>query len=469
MKPSSFGGIMLTKELSINRLVRTIAIVLAICLLISIIPLVIVSFYSHPLADDFSFSATVHNAVETNGGFWGIISAAANQVISSYQNWQGTYAAIFIFSMQPGAFSESLYFFTTIIILFALIFSTCYFINTIFKVLHLNRYCGIIIMCILLLLSIHFVIDKFQAFYWWNGCTYYSLFYSFSLVFFSIVIRLNYCAKKTRIAYFVFALLLTILIGGGNYSTALISVVIVSLIVISVIAPGNSVRAKTVGGTTPLKAIILSIYYSITCIAEWTGLIQIAAFSVVFVMACFLTKKMNFSFKYPLVVIVLSILVFATQLTPPLYGMNNIGSGRQINIYYYSYHLLITFILFYISGWLNKRNLMSINSKEVKRSHIAGALLLIICVFLCGCMSYRLHNVSFIDTTISLKNNIPQTYSSEYMDAISEIKSGKHEVHDIQTVPDYFLPLNIKKTPDFWINQAIARYYNVGYITLDDR
>ena len=49
---------------------------------------------------------------------------------------------------------------------------------------------------------------------------------------------------------------------------------------------------------------------------------------------------------------------------------------------------------------------MSINSKEVKRSHIAGALLLIICVFLCGCMSYRLHNVSFIDTTISLKNNI---------------------------------------------------------------
>lgn len=69
MKPSSFGGIMLTKELSINRLVRTIAIVLAICLLISIIPLVVVSFYSHPLADDFSFSATVHNAVETNGGF----------------------------------------------------------------------------------------------------------------------------------------------------------------------------------------------------------------------------------------------------------------------------------------------------------------------------------------------------------------------------------------------------------------
>lgn len=112
---------------------------------------------------------------------------------------------------------------------------------------------------------------------------------------------------------------------------------------------------------------------------------------------------------------------------------------------------------------------MSINSKEVKRSHIAGALLLIICVFLCGCMSYRLHNVSFIDTTISLKNNIPQTYSSEYMDAISEIKSGKHEVHDIQTVPDYFLPLNIKKTPDFWINQAIARYYNVDYNTLDDR
>lgn len=480
-------------KLDRKKIITIVAIFLGTGLLLSLIPIIISSFYSHPLADDFGFSEKVNHVVKNGGGLFDILSASFQQVKDTYLDWQGTYAAIFVFSLQPAAFSEHIYFLTTFVMLIALIASTLFFVNTIFNILGYDKKIGIIISFVILLLSIHFVVDKKEAFFWWNGSSYYTLFYSFSLLFFSILIKMYYAEKIIKkVIFLIISLLLAAILGGGNYSTALLTTVILAFVifllikhkkkislcyvmiflilitgfVISMIAPGNSVRAATLTGESPVKAIIHSVFYAVVYIAKWTGLAQLAGFSVIGFFAYILTKNSKYKFQYPFIVFVLSVLVFATQLTPPLYAMNSVGSGRQINIYYYSYYIFMSFNIFYIIGWINQKDIVRIRTKNIQKSFSVCTLLLIIGVFLCGCLNYGLHNITFVDTLLALKNSTPQTYSAEYLDRISQIKNGNTTISDIKTVPDFFLPLCIEEDSDFWINKQIARYYDVDKVTL---
>lgn len=480
-------------KLDTKKIITIVAIFLGTGLLLSLIPIIIFSFYSHPLADDFGFSEKVNHVVKNGGGLFDILSASFQQVKDTYLDWQGTYAAIFVFSLQPAAFSEHIYFLTTFVMLTALIASTLFFVNTIFNILGYDKKIGIIISFVILLLSIHFVVDKKEAFFWWNGSSYYTLFYSFSLLFFSILIKLYYAEKIIKkVIFLIISLLLAAILGGGNYSTALLTTVILAFVifllikhkkkislcyvmiflilitgfVISMIAPGNSVRAATLTGESPVKAIIHSVFYAVVYIAKWTGLAQLASFSVIGFFAYILTKNSKYKFQYPFIVFVLSVLVFATQLTPPLYAMNSVGSGRQVNIYYYSYYIFMSFNIFYIIGWINQKDIVRIRTKNIQKSFSVCTLLLIIGVFLCGCLNYGLHNITFVDTLLALKNSTPQTYSAEYLDRISQIKNGNTTISDIKTVPDFFSPLCIEEDSDFWINKQIARYYDVDKVTL---
>lgn len=480
-------------KLDRKKIITIVAIFLGAGLLLSLIPIIISSFYSHPLADDFGFSEKVNHVVKNGGGLFDILSASFQQVKDTYLDWQGTYAAIFVFSLQPAAFSEHIYFLTTFVMLTALIASTLFFVNTIFNILGYDKKIGIIISFVILLLSIHFVVDKKEAFFWWNGSSYYTLFYSFSLLFFSILIKLYYAEKIIKkVIFLIISLLLAAILGGGNYSTALLTTVILAFVifllikhkkkislcyvmiflilitgfVISMIAPGNSVRAATLTGESPVKAIIHSVFYAVVYIAKWTGLAQLAGFSVIGFFAYILTKNSKYKFQYPFIVFVLSVLVFATQLTPPLYAMNSVGSGRQVNIYYYSYYIFMSFNIFYIIGWINQKDIVRIRTKNIQKSFSVYTLLLTIGVFLCGCLNYGLHNITFVDTLLALKNSTPQTYSAEYLDRISQIKNGNTTISDIKTVPDFFSPLCIEEDSDFWINKQIARYYDVDKVTL---
>ena len=485
------------KELLSNKKsINTVTILFFVGLLLSIIPIIVASFYSHPLADDFNFSAKVHQVFVNGGGLFEILFAAFSQVCESYNGWQGLYSASFFNSLQPAAFSENLYFLTTVIILLSLIVSTFFIIITLFSSFGLDKRFAVIISCIILFLSIQLVVDKHEAFFWWNGAEAYTLMYSFSLVLISLIIRMYFARKNVmRIVYFVFSLLLAVVVGGGNFSTGLITTVLLGIgiiivfktnikiipyysivfaalltgFIISVIAPGNSVRAAEVTGESPIMAIIHSVFYAFTFIASWTGLCQIAGFILIALFAMILTKRTNYKYKYPFLVLIITFLVFATQLTPSLYAMSSVGSGRQVNIYYYSYYFLVSFNIFYFCGWINSRKIVKIRIQNIRKSYILCSCLIIVGIFIGGCFNYGFHNITLVDTAFSLKNGTPQMYSLEYMDRIDKIKSGTTTISDIETVPDFFSKFDIKEDPNYWTNRGIANYYNVEKITLKSK
>jgi len=204
-------------------IINVIEITTIVLFLISLIPILWVSFYSHPVFDDFSYSKYVHFAVlDPDSSLFSLIKGALREVKESYHTWQGTFSAIFLFAFQPGVYKIPCYWLTAFIMIGSLTFSSIYLwiviVSTIFKT---RKELAVIIALLLLEMQIQFVPDIKEAFYWWNGTIYYTFFFSLLLVEIGVLIQL-WNAKKHISLLVISATLLGIVIGGGNYSSALI-------------------------------------------------------------------------------------------------------------------------------------------------------------------------------------------------------------------------------------------------------
>ena len=272
-----------------------IAFLAVLLYLISLIPIFLFSSYCHPLADDFTYGLLVHRAVVSGGGIPEILSAAAETVRDYYFTWQGTFSAIFLFALQPGAFSESAYFLTPFIIIGCLSLSTFVLMHFVYcRLLGGKSSQAVILSALTLLLSVQMVTNQAQAFYWFNGASYYA---------------------------------------------------------VSVLAPGNAVRAAREASISPVLAILLSLSNAVIWVMSWVNLPQIVLFAIAGVFFYCLPDRRILPFQHPVLASTLIFGLYASQYTPPLYAMGYIGSGRQINIYCYSSYWCIFAILYYWINW----------------------------------------------------------------------------------------------------------------------
>ena len=123
--------------------------------------------------------------------------------------------------------------------------------------------------------ALQFTYMPSDSFYWYNGAIYYTFFFSLMLFLFSSLIVMATAKRNwTKPVYFIISLILAFIIGGGNYTTALFTPIVlggitvyaiykhdkfsipyalttlvafISLIV-SMIAPGNAIRQAGVEG-----------------------------------------------------------------------------------------------------------------------------------------------------------------------------------------------------------------------------
>ena len=189
-----------------------------------LVPMLLLSFYATPMADDFSYGAPAHRAWVESGSFFATLSAALSKVRESFFSWQGTYSAIFLMAIQPAVFSEGLYWMTTFIMLGTLIVGTALFCRAFFsQLLGLNQHFADIITIILLLLSSQLLPSPVQAFYWFNGSVYYVFYHGLMLAAIALGIRLVLQGGRGRMLLLCLA---GFLLGGGNYVTALTSAII---------------------------------------------------------------------------------------------------------------------------------------------------------------------------------------------------------------------------------------------------
>lgn len=412
-----------------------IGICFAILFIISLVPIVHAAFFTHPLLDDYGYSAPVYQTVKSGGNIFKILSAATGQVKSFYQHWQGTYSAIFLFSLQPGAFNLNGYYLTTFIILASLIIGVYVFTYTVTQHwLKFNKPIFLVISPVILTMLLQFLPSKAEAFYWYNGSIYYSFFFGLSLLFFSYLIKIV-TFQKSKAALWVHTALCSLLglfIAGGNYTTALTCIIIlfttvfvlvknknkvflnlllISIVfccgfIISMLSPGNKVRGAAVTGMGAIPAIINSLKQGLRYLYEWTKLPQIVAFLFLAPAIYLLAKKCIWQFKYPFIVVLFSFGVFCAQFTPALYAMSSLGGGRQINIYYYSYYFLMLFCMFYLFGFfINNFNLSFgfVGQKMLNPKAITVFLLAFFVMFSAACYGSGYKKMSTFEVALAIK------------------------------------------------------------------
>ena len=498
------------REARQRRLPRLLAAIALAALLISLIPILAAAFYAHPLSDDFGFSAYVHQAVVNGGGILSVLKASLTKVSEVYQSWQGTFSAVFLFTLQPGAFSEDLYFLTTFLLIGLLCGGTYLLADTLTVCLFgARRSWGILLASAVLICSIQFVPDKAEAYYWYNGAVYYTAFYALSLVLFSLVLRMLKAGSRSRMLRCgVPACILAFFLGGGNYSTALVTLIVLVLtpplvcvlrraersgrtagisscgrgfrvlyvlitilllvsLAASAAAPGNAVRGEYTTGMSPVRAIVLSVYFALRYGADWTGTAQLALFAGAVPILYHLMRKVRFTFPYPMLVIAFVFLSWAAQFTPPLYAMSSVGSGRQINIYYYSYYLMVLICIAYLCGWAGRRGLLLINEERMAGpARLLMAGLLMTGLFVAGCASYGFSSLTSTDTALALLDGTAASYDAEYEEMITQIAGGEEYVSAPENVPDFFGDLLLSADADGWVNERMAQYYGVEYFYL---
>lgn len=393
---------------------KNVAAVLVILFMLQIIPILYLGQFNHPTSDDFLYGKASHDAWVSTGSPVQAVQAAIDGVKEDYYRWQGSYAALFFMRLEPTVFGEAYYAVVPYLMIGLLALGTLYFVRTLCKVvLKTESLHYISISMLILMLCIQFSPVASEQFFWYNSSVYYNAFHSFLLCYLAWILRYLFLGKKR---YVVYMALFGIILGGGNYISALTLAILQGMAIVgaflygkyvkkadgrsseeicderlgessskisidkqgkiyqrravvltilwleflacfavSALAPGNAVRAESTWGYGPVSSIIHSLIQGVKYYEAWTDKWWLLVALCLLPMMIQLIRKTSFSFAYPGIVIIFLYGVFSAMSCPTFYALGTTGPGRIINIIYDAF-LMVTFIqLFYLTGWIYRK------------------------------------------------------------------------------------------------------------------
>lgn len=495
----------------INRISdKTISIVMAAGLMVSLFPILILAFYNYPCADDFSASDTAHWAWINTGSIPEVLKAAIENVIFNYQKWSGVYASVFWTSLQPGLFGERFYGVTTFISVGLFVCAGAYLIYVIgSKYIKGSRYSWISICVLYLFTSIQCMPDGNEGLYWHAGGANYTWAFAFLLLLTACVLSLyKEKSKRKKAVQVILSCILAVLVGGGNYITALqgcvwlvlmdaamvfadkqktsdtygkvlkknVVVILPTFVIMfaflaSVLAPGNKVRMGMSAGMSPAKAILESFKYALTMpLEEWLGwpVWILLAMSTSFMWN--IVKKQNFKFSYPGIVVCLGYCLTAAGFTPSLYAQGRMQAGRLHDTVYFVLILMLYVVMFYTIGWIYqkkyKRNYSKKKKEEKQELFVAskGCVLVLFLIWIVGSVLHMGITTEIYvgtDAAYALISGQAESYRQENEKRLELLESTEKNVvlPKFTNAPKLLQFDDISPNPGEWLNTAMAEYY----------
>lgn len=454
--------------------------------LVSIVPLLIVGFYNHPSMDDFYYGTLTAHAWTESGSWMEVLKAALKTVHDTYFEWQGTFSGIFLMSLQPSVFGECWYPLGTMLILSSLfigIFSLVRTLNQEF--LQLRKSHIFLVFLTLFTFSIQLVPFPRQSYYWFNGSAFYTLFFVLSLMLWSMVWRLPKMQSKSLVFFgTTLSCLLAFLVGGGNYVSALQSVlvlgnltfyqivkkgknilpmalilmVLLCALTISILAPGNGLRQKEIPiHPSLLKATMMALYHSSIYVFKWTNLYVLGMLTFLLPFIAQTLANHSFSYKKPWLLPMGSFLLFSAGFAPSLYGMGNLPE-RVLNINFLLFVLLATINAFYFTGWYFQKH------KPAKPANylFVGSLLLLAAFV-------QNPDIAAKEAVQSLASGQIQKYDAEANQRLKPFqdKSIRTVVVEPFTVqPSLLYIQDFDREPTNWKNESAAAFYGKDEVLL---
>ena len=388
---------------------KKVGIVIGILFAISLLPVIYVGLHNYATGDDYWYGIyTYRGWVE--GGLLGALKGSLRMVAEFYQNWQGTWFTMFLFTLSPNHFWENGYIITVFISLGCLIGSISYLANFyLVKKLQFTKGAAAMIVCMITYLAIQYIPRTTSGIYWFNGLMHYSVPFLLGVV--TIIHSHKFIEGKKKTDYLILFICFTLL-GGGSYLAPLAATLAVCLLlvcqleikeldiknkkfsfhydrrnlwillaflaemiglVISFTAPGNNVRGGEEFGAD-LKWALQCIYYAIDR-GIYLGedyFLKNAVTTVVYILLAILiwnqlwrVNREKVKFRLPLLFVIYMNGIYWASYTPEIYSRSDVSGGVP-NTYFHIF-LLITFAnMIYVHGWIQEQLMKYWERKAVK-------------------------------------------------------------------------------------------------------
>ena len=172
----------MNKAYNIKKYTDILLIISIVILALTLIPMIVLGFFAHPLGDDFYYGVPAKEAMDAGKGLLGILTAAVKGTVDQYKIWQGTYSAMFLMHLPPQLLSYRLYGLYPAFIILFLTGSIFYATRPLFVTGRDNNSKPWLTTAALLAATcILFVPVCAETFYWYNGSVYYTGFLSLTL------------------------------------------------------------------------------------------------------------------------------------------------------------------------------------------------------------------------------------------------------------------------------------------------
>lgn len=482
---------------------RALAWMCVAALLLSLVPLYILSFDNHACYDDFGFSLLTHDRWLETGSLLATVDAAWDNTVGIRNTWEGTYATSFISALQPALFGEDLYWITTLVLLTFFLFALWFFLRQVLlRVLHADRFAFLMVLSAMAFVMVQFVPELSEAFFWFNGGVAYTLLWSMTLWRFGVWIAfLQADSRRNQWLYGILLTALTVVVGGAKYSTLLFAALVDLLLagwafvrkrrtrwfelavfvllmicfIFNMTAPGNAVRAATLGGNVSApKAVLQAFYFGLALAGNWFSLPLLVVWVLVAWQLCDSLRASPFMFRYPVWVTVGCVCLFCAQLAPTLYTGNYIGDGRTVNTYFYTFVIMSCALVLYWTGWYvrlsdRRTNLPSIGSARngLRVSALAVALVLL----MIGCVGARtddsdqtgLENMAGISALKSLITGQAKAYDEAMTArdiALRDPAQPEVALKPVENIPDAFMGDALESENLTYVLNLYADYYD---------
>jgi hypothetical protein len=434
------------------------------------------------------------------------LSAAVDTVSLTYRTWQGTFSAVFLFSLQPAIWGHSWYFLTPLILIAIMIAGLGYFSYVVcIRLLNGRKVFWAMSWMIVSILCLQFSRDPVEGYYWYNGGVFYTFFFGLLLIWCGVALDTTLRDRMSVKQLWLRGVLLSLLavfLSGGNYPTALLLGIIlagwlgyciwkrrdlllmsiVSLMLfgagflISIIAPGNAIRGASLEPLSPPMAILSSLIGMPKRILgqffRFPGILGIVL--LVWLPFCIVAlRESKFRFRFPLLLPIASYFAISAMFTPSYYAMGYSGPYRLWNIVIFLFYILLLANVYYFAGWWKVRFMDSYEKTLnglLRVRKVAPIYLMVVVsasVLLCGVgpdFGLEQERAASVRAFVELNDGTARKYAEEFDTQAQNImndETGSIWIIPI-TEPENILPngnlanyLKISEEPDRWYGKEL--------------
>ena len=328
---------------------------------------------AHPATDDFTFAVYTHPTWVQTGSLLHVLKDAVSYALRTWRDWQGTVTGVIVMALNPAVFSLRHYGVHAVVLLALILASAIAFLRHMLGTrIGLPRIVWLPVAMALAAVQLLFLPDIVEGVYWFNGAWFYMGAQSVALLTLVLCDRFAVSEKALgrRTLTALACCLLLFALGLDNYITAMMTAAALLMmalqrvwaaqrraavrtallllpigagLLLSVIAPGNSVRMETDGAhQSGLLWLVLSVGWTLRDAALY--IVRFALKTPLLALMAALTPWLCRTLprggtarrRCPPVWATLAgaYLILCAMIIPHMYTSGYAGSGRVVNMYH---------------------------------------------------------------------------------------------------------------------------------------